>query len=118
MGKTHMTDKSGKRNCKSGEMLIETIISIAVFALVIVTVSSLIAAAYRMLGQAQSEDTRIAEACGRIELLSDEELAEGDLAGLEYSFKLTETSPEGASATQNVTVHREDEIVFFAPENP
>lgn len=98
---------------KSGETLIEAIISIAVFAMVMLAVSTLLNVSTRMLSASSEQYQKIEAACNRIERSTYE--AAGTEASVEYHFSKDGAAP--GQATQKVTWYKEGSIAFFVPKD-
>ncbi len=102
-------------------MLIETIISIAVFALVIVAVTTLIAVSHNMLNTSQREYARIEGNINAIESMDNAAIAggaPGSTSGtLTYTFSVPGSAAPEVEINQDIAIQGVGEIVFFAPKN-
>ncbi len=93
---------------KKGEMLIETVISIAVFALVMVAVSGLIAASYHMLSASAEQYEAVEQQCANVE--NNQDVGEPDRSHtLLFAFDDTAHTAD----QMEIRIYSGSPIVFF-----
>lgn len=101
---------SGKtaKKWKKGELLVETIVAVAVFAVLMVAVSSMVAVSYHMLDASRKQYEQIRQRCTQIETMQDVGSYEtGNV--LEYRFDDKNNTETNAA----IRLYGEDTITFF-----
>ena len=92
------------RSAKRGEMLVETIVAVAIFAVVMVAVSSMVVLAYNMLSASREQYEQISRWSANAEAVQ----GSGEPNVLQYQFD-GEHSPLAAG----IRVYGEGPITFF-----
>ena len=98
--------KTGNR-WKRGELLVETIVAIAVFVVVMVAVSAMVTVSYHMLNASREQYGQIRQRCSDIETMQDVGGYESSV--LEFRFDDQNDSQTNAA----IRVYGEGPVTFF-----